>query len=139
MREILSPTKEKKEQHISDIYLMFITEVIEDFDIVEIDPETLCQYTGLNDKNGKRIWENDILHNGNKMIVKWNEPCGRWDLYIVNVSHIPMGAWRPLVIDWRTSDWKEYSDCHECEVIDNIFDNPELLGGADLGYSIKTS
>lgn len=97
----------------------------------EIDPETLCQYTGLNDKNGKRIWENDILHNGNKMIVKWNEPCGRWDLYIVNVSHIPMGAWRPLVIDWRTSDWKEYSDCHECEVIDNIFDNPELLGGAE--------
>ena len=105
--------------------------VIEDFDIVEIDPETLCQYTGLNDKNGKRIWENDILHNGNKMIVKWNEPCGRWDLYIVNVSHIPMGAWRPLVIDWRTSDWKEYSDCHECEVIDNIFYNPELLGGAE--------
>lgn len=74
---------------------------------------------------------NNILHNGNKMIVKWNEPCGRWDLYIVNVSHIPMGAWRPLVIDWRTSDWKEYSDCHECEVIDNIFDNPELLGGAE--------
>ena len=105
--------------------------VIEDFDIVEIDPETLCQYTGLNDKNGKRIWENDILHNGNKMIVKWKEPCGRWDLYIVNVSHIPMGAWRPLVINWRTSDWKEYSDCHECEVIDNIFDNPELLGGAE--------
>lgn len=97
----------------------------------QIDPETLCQYTGLNDKNGKRIWENDILHNGNKMIVKWNEPCGRWDLYIVNVSHIPMGAWRPLVIDWRTSDWKEYSDCHECEVIGNIFDNPELLGGAE--------
>ena len=105
--------------------------VIEDFDIVEIDPETLCQYTGLNDKNGKRIWENDILHNGNKMIVKWNEPCGRWDLYIVNVSHIPMGAWRPLVIDWRTSDWEEYSDCHECEVIGNIYDNPELLGGAE--------
>lgn len=35
--------------------------VIEDFDIVEVDPETLCQFTGMLDKNGERIWENDIV------------------------------------------------------------------------------
>ena len=37
-----------------------------------IDKNTICRCTGLKDKNKKLIWENDILHNGNYFIVKWN-------------------------------------------------------------------
>lgn len=86
----------------------------------EIDPSTICQYTGLKDKNGKLIWENDICDRKEKYpeIVKYNN--GDWTL------------------DYSYSKGKESGYCYcnlgfyvlerKCvEVIGNIFDNAGLL------------
>lgn len=93
----------------------------------EIRPDTICQCTGLKDKNGKLIWENDILHNGNYFVVKWNAPCARFDIVLNNSHNIPMGKWEPMICDWKNNDFKEYRKAVDYEVIGNTFDNPELL------------
>ena len=93
----------------------------------EVDPSTICQCTGLKDKNGKLIWENDIVHNGNYFVVKWNLSCARFDFALNNSHNIPVGRWEPMIIDWKNSDFKEYRNNIDFEVIGNIFDNPELL------------
>ena len=85
---------------------------------IAIDPRTICQYTGLTDKNGKKIWENDIVICGSKLIVTWNEMFAGWCLtkkgWIYN--HYFGEACSP----------------EDVEAIGNIFDNPELLeGGAE--------
>ena len=95
--------------------------------MIEVDPSTICQCTGLRDKNDKLIWENDILHNGNYFVVKWNAPCARFDIVLNNSHNIPMGKWEPMICDWKTNDFKEYKKAVDYEVIGNIFDNKELL------------
>lgn len=94
---------------------------------VSILADTICQSTGLKDKNGNLIWENDILHNGNYFVVKWNAPCARFDIVLNNSHNIPIGKWEPMICDWKNNDIKEYRKSVDYEVIGNIFDNPELV------------
>lgn len=101
---------------------------------VAILTNTICQYTGLKDKNGKPIWEGDILHNGNYFVVKWNAPCSRFDIVLNNSNNIPIGKWEPMICDWKTNDFKEYRKAVDYEVIGNIFDNPDLLNKREETY-----
>ena len=73
----------------------------------EVIPETVGQYTGLNDKNEKKIFEGDIVEspNGTQGFIEWqNAECA----FLVNIGD-----------DWQTMD-----DC-PYEVVGNIYDNKE--------------
>lgn len=99
----------------SDIFEVFCTPLIR---WLEVDPETLCQFTGLCDKNGKRIWENNVV----------------W-LVCNGEEHVYQIVWDNSELDFKATNGEEnYGSnfeyllcCDEIEVIGNIFDNPELL------------
>lgn len=76
---------------------------------VSILTDTICRCTGLRDKNGKLIWENDIMK------YQWN---GETRVDVVKYD-APMFSYKN-VIRWSL---------HQDEVIGNVFDNPELLEG----------
>ena len=90
-----------------------------------VDPSTICQCTGLKDKNGKLIWENDIIDGHIKRgaafytcKVLWNECKARFDVRAMECNC-------PMTLDECVDD---ISVCGlDYAVIGNIFDNPELL------------
>lgn len=100
----------------------------------EVDPSTLCWCTGLEDENGKLIWENDI--------VKF-EDCGKEgyeykeDFEYENTARVEFADGRWSLTDFASDnsavmdtmyDHADFMDLWQaCKVVGNKFDNPELL------------
>ena len=110
-----------------------------------IDKTTICQCTGLKDKNGKLIWENDVVDFlGHKGIVKYEcgsfgvayRECIDWEEIESNICPVTgcdnalyacendnfISLWE---IMWNFNDIE--NSIETIEVIGNIFDNTELL------------
>lgn len=94
---------------------------VDSFDSFGVLPETIGQFTGLHDKNGKEIYEGDIIRSydseNNPIIhsISWDN---KWACYVATMLQYPLLGGS---ID------QGWIDEFEKEVIGNIHDNPELL------------
>ena len=98
----------------------------------EVDPSTVGQYTGLKDKNGKRIFDGDIIAVPfEEDLSPWEENCIYYENGKVYFDEIRFGWYVKFKGDELTL-W-EYDDCG-VTIIGNIHDNPEFMKeGADNG------
>ena len=102
-------------------------------EFLEVDPETVGQFTGRTDKNKKKVFEGDILngfmypylsdgeHNYIAEVI-WFDDCPSFGLYTrvarnAKISGISDGN-TDFMSDWKTTNW---------EIIGNIIDNKEML------------
>ena len=87
----------------------------------EVDRNTACQCTGLKDKNGNLIWENDIVN------CLAEECCG-----YIDWNEDEAGFYFNVLLEDGTYEEEHIYDYVDCmDVIGNVFDNPELLGRND--------
>ena len=105
-------------------YILPLNTVIDDdskmFDsLIEIRPETASQFTGLVDRNGKEIYEGDIIEDKNGIgVIMWFQTA--WG--VASYAHGYNGVKSYTAVDsFYCNEVKEWA------VIGNIYDNPELL------------
>ena len=89
-----------------------------DYDVVDVYQSTICQCTGLKDKNGKLIWENDIVGYYDKYV-------GKWRYGLVGYGEFNCSCCSG-VYGWHFGD-EDIREYQGYEVKGNKFDNPELL------------
>ena len=101
--------------------------IIQDEAQWEIDMNTLCQYTGLTDKNGNMIWENDIVkyHFGeDTAIIRYGKYQNCFDS--MKACHVGFFVdWQ----DYKRKDLGYWVEMIDCNVIGNVFDNADLVKG----------
>ena len=86
-------------------------------DYVFVDNLVLMQSTGIKDKNGKEIFEGDIVdYKGRKAVIKWHGSYASFIYRFVDELQKRNSEWKPLYLAYM-----------KCEIIGNIYENPELL------------
>lgn len=95
--------------------------VTNDYITVSPDEIKLMQSTGLKDKNGKEIFEGDIVdYKGREAVVKWHGSYASFIYRFVDGLKERVSEWDPLFLA-----------CYNFEVIGNIYENPELFEVGD--------
>lgn len=94
--------------------------------IHQVDESTICQYTGLTDKNGKKIWENDVIG---------FIDCSQYDNGYSEHYCIGEVYWDEETVSFQVTErisCESYEALDgDCSVLGNIFDNPELMKGEE--------
>ena len=109
----------------------------------QVDPETVGQYTGMNDRHGKRIFENDIVEvcggREERYLIWWvREMSMLTAIPVDEISFNGQDYWNGYYPQFEYSTFcammqDPWGDFRDIRVIGNIHDNPELIGGKEDG------